>query len=48
MKKRYSDKKSVSYWGSTGYIWGDGKFEGDGFSEGDTIRVTVDLDKCLI
>lgn len=26
MKKRYSDKKSVSYWGSTGYIWGDGKF----------------------
>lgn len=26
LKHRHSDKKSASYWGKTGYIWGPGKF----------------------
>lgn len=41
MKTRYSDRKAISYWGKTGYIWGGSKIEGDGFKEGDVVHVKV-------
>lgn len=47
-KNRFSDKRSVSYWGKTGYIWGGEEIQGEGFKEGDVVQVTVQLNAPFI